>query len=94
MAELMASRAETSTLSAEGRVVVPASIRKALGLEPGTILTFRVEGNDVMLTTREAAIAKLKKMFAEVRTDSGTLLSDELIAERHAEAARENDDDS
>lgn len=90
MAEVTVSRPETSTLSAEGRVVVPASIRKALGLEPGVRLTFRLDGKRVILSTRDAAIAELQRMFAEVKTESGMLLSEELIAERHAEAAREN----
>lgn len=89
MAEVTIVRAERSTLSAEGRVVVPASIRKALGLEPGDSLTFRLEGEDVMMTTRDAAIRKLQKMFRDAPGLEGRSLVDELIAERRAEAARE-----
>lgn len=90
MAEMVASRVESSTLSTEGRVVIPASIRKALGLEPGDALSFRVEGQRVLMTTREVAIAELQQLFAGRGPDSTLLASEELIAERRAEAAREN----
>ncbi|HEY0259540.1 MAG TPA: AbrB/MazE/SpoVT family DNA-binding domain-containing protein [Lacisediminihabitans sp.] len=90
MAEIAVSRSETSTLSAEGRVVVPARIRKILGLVPGTTLTFRLDGDDVVMTTREVAVARLQRMFREApRSPSGSLV-DELISERRAEAERED----
>ena len=84
-------RAETSVLSAEGRVVIPASIRKELGLEPGTTLTFRTENGRVIMSTRDSAIAELQRMFAVARPAGAPLMSDELIAERRTEAARELD---
>lgn len=71
-------------------MVVPASIRKALGLEPGVRLTFRLDGEDIVLTTREAAMRRAKKMFRDAPGLKGRSLVDELIAERRAEAAREN----
>ena len=78
-------------LSAEGRVVIPASIRKELGLEPGTTLTFRTENGRVIMSTRDSAIAELQRMFAVARPAGAPLMSDELIAERRTEAARELD---
>lgn len=90
MAEMVASRVESSTLSAEGRVVIPASIRKALGLEPGDTLSFRVEGERVLMTTRATAIAELQQLFAGRRPATGPRASDDLIGERRAEAVREN----
>jgi antitoxin PrlF len=84
-------RRETSVLSAEGRVVIPVSIRKELGLEPGTTLTFRAENGRVVMSTREAALAELQRMFAAARPAGAPLMSEELIAERRAEAAREQD---
>lgn len=90
MADVTIVRPERSTLSAEGRVVVPASIRKALGLEPGDSLTFRLDGEDIVMTTREAAIRKLQKVFRDAPGVEGRSLVDELTAERRAEAAREN----
>ena len=84
-----AKRRETSTLSAEGRVVIPASIRKELGLEPGVTLTFRAEDGRVIMSTRDAAVAELQRLFAAARTPGAGLMSEELIAEHRAEAARE-----
>lgn len=83
---------DSSTLSPEGRVVIPASIRKELGLEPGAVLTFRVEGQRVLMTTRDAAIAELQRLFAEHPNPSGIRASDELIVERRREAAIESGD--
>ena len=71
-------------------MVVPASIRKALGLEPGVRLTFRLDGEDIVLTTREGAMRRAKKMFRDAPGLKGRSLVDELIVERRAEAAREN----
>ena len=76
-------------LSSEGRVVIPASIRKQLGLEPGVTLTFHTENGQVIMSTRETAIAELQRMFAAHPDPSGMRASDELIAERRLEAARE-----
>ena len=69
--------------------MIPASIRKELGLEPGVTLTFRAEGGRVVMSTREAATAELRRLFAAHPTPSGVRASDELIAERRVEAARE-----
>lgn len=82
-------RRETSVLSSEGRVVIPASIRKELGLEPGVTLTFRTQSGRVVMGTREAAIVELQRMFAESRPPGSPLMSEQLIAERRAETARE-----
>lgn len=68
--------------------MIPASIRQSLGLLPGTILTFQVEGDEVVMTTRDAAVAKLQRMFRDApRRTTGSLV-DELIAERRADAAQ------
>lgn len=84
-----AMRRETSVLSSEGRVVIPASIRRELGLEPGATLTFSAENGRVIMSTRQAAIAELQRMFADARPEGAPLMSEQLIAERRAEAARE-----
>ena len=82
---------ETSALSPEGRVVIPASVRRQLALKPGDVLAFRVVDGRVLMTTQETALRKLQAMFAEQPPRIGVLLSDELIAERRAEARRENE---
>jgi AbrB family looped-hinge helix DNA binding protein len=71
----------------KGRVVVPASIRRELGIEEGTELMARVEGDGIVLEPRSAAIRRLQALFAHIPRDVS--LVDELIAERREEARRE-----
>ena len=74
-------------LGAQGRLVIPAALRRALGLEPGDRLILRQEGDTLVLERREAVGARLRARFRHL---SGAVsLAEELIAERHADAARE-----
>ncbi len=88
MADMMIESRDSAVVSPEGRIVIPASVRKALGIEPGTRVTFSLEdGYCVRITTQRRALAKLQGIF-EGAAD-GRSLVDELIAERRAEAALE-----
>jgi AbrB family looped-hinge helix DNA binding protein len=69
----------------KGRVVIPAGIRRELGIEEGSELVALVEGEAVVLVPRSAIKSRLRSIFAAT-TDS---MRDELIAERRAEAASE-----
>jgi AbrB family looped-hinge helix DNA binding protein len=71
----------------KGRVVVPAPIRRELGIEEGTELMARIEGDGIVLEPRAAAIRRLQALLAHIPSDVS--LVDELIAERRAEARRE-----
>jgi len=75
-------------VGAKGRVVLPASIRHALGLVEGTELLARVEEGAVVLEPRVAAIGRLQAL---VRASVGqrASLADDLISERRAEARRQ-----
>ena len=73
----------------KGRVVVPAPIRRELGIEEGTELMARVEGDGIVLEPRAAALRRLRELFAHVPRDVS--LVDELIAERREEARREDE---
>ncbi len=73
----------------KGRVVVPAPIRKELGIEEGTELMARVEGDGIVLEPRAAALKRLRARFAHIRSDVS--LVDELIADRREEARREEE---
>ena len=66
-------------------MVIPARIRRELGIEVGVELVALVEGQAVVLVPRSAIKARLRSMVADV----GTSMSRELISERRAEAARE-----
>jgi AbrB family looped-hinge helix DNA binding protein len=69
----------------KGRIVIPAEIRRELGIEEGSELVALVEGRAVVFVPRSAIKARLRSMFADVAVS----MRDELMAERRAEAARE-----
>ncbi len=75
-----------------GRVVIPAEIRKHLGLVPGedVLLSFDEHGVQVV-GTRASVLARLREELKEKLGDVtlGRLVSEELIAGRRAEAERE-----
>ncbi len=75
-------------VGAKGRVVLPAPIRRALGLEEGTELLARVEGNAVVLEPRSAAIGRLQALVRS-SVPAQALLVDELLTERRVAARRE-----
>ena len=71
----------------QGRVVVPAPIRKALGFRPGEILVARVEDDHLVIEKPESVERRIRDRFRKVR---GRSLADELVAERREEARRES----
>lgn len=78
----------TVKLGSNGRLVIPAEYRKALGVGEGDELVVHLEDGELRLSTRKLA---LKRAQARVRRyiSAETSLSDELIAERRKEAAAE-----
>ncbi|RME34899.1 MAG: AbrB/MazE/SpoVT family DNA-binding domain-containing protein, partial [Gammaproteobacteria bacterium] len=73
------------TVGAQGRVVIPAELRKALDLKPGERLIARREGDRLVLERREAVEQRLWEMFAAIPADES--LVDELIALTEAAGA-------
>ena len=76
-------------LGPQGRVVIPAALRKALHLEPGDRLIARLEGDALVLERREAIGKRLQDRFRHI--PAHVSLVDELIAQRRAEAWKEAD---
>ena len=74
-----------------GRLVLPVAVRKALGLQAGSRLILEVEGEAVHLRTVDTAIRRAQALLAPYRPKDGSLVSDQLIAERRAEYRREQD---
>jgi len=74
-------------VGAQGRLVIPAALRKALHLRTGDRLVARIEGEALVLEQREAIVKRLQDLFAHIPKDVS--LVDELIAERREEAAGE-----
>ena len=68
--------------------MLPAPIRRALGLEEGAELLARVEGNAVVLEPRSAAIGRLQALVRSSVPVKASLV-DERLSERKAAALRE-----
>lgn len=77
-------------LGAQGRVVIPSHLRKALDLKPGDRLIARRDGDSIVLERRENLVKRLQARFEHIPEDIS--LVDEFIAERQAEAERETVD--
>jgi antitoxin PrlF len=75
-------------MSEGGRVVVPAEIRKALGIKDGdTVLWELVEG-EARLTTKRERLRRAQALVQQYVPEAVCLV-DELVTERRAEAERE-----
>lgn len=74
-------------VGAQGRLVIPAALRKALSLKPGDRLVARKVGGSLVLERREAIQERLQERFRHLPKDVSMV--DELIAERRHEAIRE-----
>ena len=75
-----------------GKIVIPAELRRELGFKEGDRLIIEREGNCAVIKTYEQVVREVQ---AEVKRLTGPYkgsIVDELIAERRAEAARDDGD--
>ena len=78
----------TSRLGKQGRLVIPAEVRAALGLSPGDLLHLHLSGHHLVIERQQDAVAELRELGASL--PKARSLVDELLAERrHAAAAAE-----
>ena len=71
-----------------GRVVIPASFRQALGINAGDEVVLRVEDDELRITTMKHRIERAKRLVRR-HIKPGTSLVADLIAERRKAAKRE-----
>jgi AbrB family looped-hinge helix DNA binding protein len=70
----------------KGRVVIPAGIRRELGIRQGSELVALVQDGGVLLLLRAEVKRRLRGMFAGVATS----LAGELLEDRRRDAAAED----
>lgn len=71
-----------------GRLVIPAKIRHALGLQAGDTVVMRVEDNEVRLSSLRQAVKRAQDLV-RLHIPNDVSLVDELLVERRREAGRE-----
>jgi AbrB family looped-hinge helix DNA binding protein len=87
MKDTMTVTTETrQRVNENGRVVIPASFRKALGINIGDEVVLRMEDDELRITTLKRRVERAQRLVRK-HVKRGMSLVDELIAERR-EAAR------
>lgn len=73
-----------------GRVLIPQELREQLGVNEGDLLVGELVDGQLTLMSRATALRKAQELVRQY-VPAGVSLVDELIAERRADAARENE---
>jgi len=78
-------------MSEGGRVVIPAELREQLQFKQGDQLLMEVKNGALVVTSKAQRIAQMRDEICAAMppVEAGRSLADELIAERRAEAAKE-----
>lgn len=71
-----------------GRIVVPAAVRKSMGLTEGDAVFMELHGDELRIRPARSALRRIQAKLRAFAPKSG-LVSEELISERRAEAERE-----
>lgn len=77
-----------TNISGNGRILIPAEIRKSLNLKAGDRLVMSVIDGEIRLVPQLEAIKRAQNKIAQY-VDPSCSLSQELIQERREEAKRE-----
>jgi AbrB family looped-hinge helix DNA binding protein len=75
-------------VSQNGRIVLPAAFRKALGINVGDEVVLLIEDDELRITTQQRRIQRAQRR-ARRYLKPGVSLVDELLAERREAAKHE-----
>lgn len=75
-------------LGANGRIVLPAAFRRALGVAEGDELVLILEDDGLRILSLSAAIRRAQALVRRY-VPEGARLSDELLADRRVEAEQD-----
>ncbi len=76
---------------AGGKIVIPAALRRELGLKEGDRLVVQREGGTLVLKPFSEVLRELRERVRKY-VPEGVSLADELVVERRAEAAKEEEE--
>lgn len=77
-----------ATVAANGRLVIPLELRRALGIEGGGEVLLELDEKELRITSRRRLAAEAKaRLLSQMKGRKG--LVDELIAERREAAKHE-----
>lgn len=76
-------------MNENGRVVIPATVRKELGIKAGDSLFLTVIDHELRLVTQRERIARAQRLVRKYFAP-GTQMSEELISDRREEAVKES----
>jgi AbrB family looped-hinge helix DNA binding protein len=71
-----------------GRIVIPAPFRKALGIEVGDEVVLELKNDELRITTQQKRIQRARERVRKY-LPKGVSLSKELLAERRESAKHE-----
>ncbi len=84
----MAESETFARLTENGRIVIPAAYRKALGIKVGDEVILRMEDDELRITTMTRRLERARKRIRNY-VKAGVSLADELVAERREAAKHE-----
>jgi len=79
-----------ATLDRVGRVIIPAPLRKRLGLAEGSQVIMTCQQDALLVRTRRHGIAAAQKYFTKL-APAEELWSEDLIGDRRQETKREHE---
>jgi hypothetical protein len=80
-------------IDSEGRIKLPSDLLALLDATPGSLITAHYQGGELRLMGIEASVRFVQNLAAPYIKPGEGNWSDQLIAERRAEAERENRED-
>lgn len=76
------------TINESGRVVIPAALRRQMGVTAGDAVLMEVEDGVLRIESHRARMRRIQDEFKQF-SKPGVRMSDQLIADRREEARRE-----
>ena len=71
-----------------GRIILPAAVRKSMGLAKGDAVFMELHGDELRIRPVRSALRRIQAKLRAFAPENG-LVSEELISERRAEAERD-----